>query len=442
MIPRLKADRIGAISGNIKTIAPPSKMYSSFSTPWRPQPLFTDSPSWLNSSSSTAQFANNSVHLSPEELAAIEHGIASVYGKLPNAELDAGFVPNNYGTVFEKENHSNNNNYSVTSNLNNNYSTASNLNANSNFATGNLNNNYNTSSNFNNNYNNSNNLNNAGKNDYQTNDYGTPLSQPTAQQRTQTPKSDYRAEPFATPFNNTFAGKENFAAPSPKIVDDFLSPPRTAPQVDKVLQQERQRYAAMEQHYRRELERLKQNNLEYSERLRLEQTIQDLRKRIGDLEMQLQQSRRQTSDDRLAAMQLYYDRKISALTRQFEQEKQSHAEIMRARMKAEINLLVPKIKAQCQAALERSGNEAVSKLKSQASTYISKMKQDFEMEKQVLKEHMKRRFDQELRSMSSQMQQKFELKLAQERNVLERKYLDRKEQRNVNTFSFEPSFLL
>ena len=315
--------------------------------------------------------------MSPEELAAIEHGIASVYGKLPEADLAAGFVPDRFGTVLDNTNP---------------------------------------------------------KNDYQT-----PLPQRSTQK---TPFHD-KENNQSTPFNNTFAGKENnFAAASPKILDEFLSPPGTAPQADKLLQQERQRYATMEQHYRRELERLKRNNLEYSERLRLEQTIQELRKRIGDLEAQLKQARRTSADDRLAAMQLHYDRKIAALTRQFEQEKQSHAEIMRARMKSEINLLVPKIRAQCQAALERSNSDTVSKLKSQASSYISKLKQDFELEKQVLKEHLKRRFDQELRSMSAQMQQKFEFKLAQERNALERKYLDRTQQRPVNTFNFEPSFLL
>ena len=102
---------------------------------------------------------------------------------------------------------------------------------------------------------------------------------------------------------------------------------------------------------------------------------------------------------------------------------------MKTRAKAEINLIIPKLKSQLLANLERSQTEAVNRIKQQASSYVQKLKQDFQMERQVLIEHLRRKQYEEISKIKNQLQLKFEAKLIEEK----KKYMANGGGRGYNT---------
>ena len=347
----------------------------------------------------------HSVHLSPEELAAIDHGLMSVYGTSNQGNLKQN----------EKENMLFNTPVAPTSIPNtrstNNYGyntpTPTPMIFNDGKGQQGL---YNT--NFNNvNYN------------------QTPGN---IQQNSQPTSINYQHQ--QTPVNNqqksmNYQQTTPFQTPTPVGIDENLVK-SYEDRIEGILRQEREKYEAMESNYRQQLEHLKKNEFGYSEKLKLEQIIQDLRRQIDNLEQQLKEARRnqkptttnnnQTDSDKIEALKLHYDRKIANLVGQFEQEKASALEIMKTRAKAEINLIIPKLKSQLQSNLERSQSEIVNKIKGQAQTYIQKMKQDFQMERQVLIEHMRRKHFEEIKQMKQQSQIQYEMKLNEERQKLQK----------------------
>lgn len=415
-------------------------MYNFNSTPFY-EPL--NGGNYVNNGSNV--FSNltlHSVHLSPEELAAIDHGLMSVYGKQSSTvSASAGSGGN------EKENN----------NLGFNTPAAG------------------TTSKPNNYY-----------------GYNTPTPTPmiftdpkTQNQQNQNQNQNfYNRTPAAqtsAPIHNYTPQNQNFTPFSnqtPKIFDDNLIKSYEE-RIEGILRQEREKYEAMESNYRQQLEQLKRNEFGYSEKLKLEQIIQDLRRQIDNLERQLSESKRFSSSasssatsntdfDKIEALKLHYDRKIANLVGQFEQEKASALEIMKTRAKAEINLIIPKLKSQLQANLERNQTEIVNKVKGQAQAYIQKLKQDFQMERQVLIEHLRRKHFEEIKQIKNQLQIKFEMRLNEEREKLQKtktynssrssstnsrsynnNYYDTNNYGNNNAFSYgnglfgdEPSFLL
>lgn len=147
-----------------------------------------------------------------------------------------------------------------------------------------------------------------------------------------------------------------------------------------------------------------------------------LERAVADLRAQLQRPGAFPDRDRLAAhyeerisaCHQHYDRKISALIQRFEQERQSNAEIMRARMKAEVNLLLPRIRQQCLEQATRRTQEAVDHVKAKCAAYLRRMREDFDGERAALKEQMRRKLDQDRHVIYGQLKEKFDHRLAQE----------------------------
>ena len=77
-------------------------------------------------------------------------------------------------------------------------------------------------------------------------------------------------------------------------------------------------------------------------------------------------------------MQRQYDAKISDLVHQFEREKGAALGILRERMRAEVGLLIPRIKESCKRHYQRISKESIDglsfRLKNQYETLISKIR--------------------------------------------------------------------
>lgn len=359
----------------------------------------------------------HSVHLSPEELAAIDHGLMSVYGKeseKENFNMNYGLfnTPANKGTNI----HNSYNGYGATG------ATAT---------TNNISTPTPTPSIFT-----------EGKNLSLFSGINAPNGGNNQQYRPQfEPQYQQARNQEARPqFQQAQAQyQQTQTAQNTQNTQDF----------DGILRQEREKYEKMEFSYRQQLEQLKKNEFGYSEKLKLEQIIQDLRRQIEDLERRLADAQLRGDNSKIEALKMHYDRKIANLVGQFEQEKTSALEIMKVRAKAEINLIIPKLKAQLQANLDRTQSQLVTKIKSQATTYIQKMKQDFQMERQVLIEHLRRKHFEEIKQVKSRLALHFETKLQEERERYNRRsYSDNSDNRQSSTNSYnslfgeEPSFLL
>ena len=348
----------------------------------------------------------NSVHLSPEELAAIDHGLMSVYGNSNNRDNRDNRDRDNHTNQIFKENHNtNNNNIFGFNNTKTPGSTPYNNPLNTPTPTP-LDDGMKPSSLF------SQNINVQPTQQYNSNpsnpsSNANHYSNPSNPGNYYTPNTPYTTN---TPYTNTFT-------PVPQY-DNLMK--TYEDRIESILKSEREKYERMETNYRSQLEQLKRSEFGYSEKLKLEQIIQDLRRQIESLEDQLKSSRsnQMPSDQKIDALKFHYDRKIANLVNQFEQEKASALEIMKTRAKAEINLLIPKLKTQLQANLERSQAEAVNRIKQQAASYIQKLKQDFQMERQVLIEHLKRKQMEEISKIKDQLQLKFEAKLLEEKKKL------------------------
>ena len=372
-------------------------------------PFFDNSTPTSSEPFGGTNFSLHSVHLSPEELAAIDHGLMSVYGKREREE-------DNYK---EKENN-------FLSNQGKNY------------GNGNGNGIFNTpaSTNYIKNQNNVN-----------VNPYNTPTPTPVFDnnkasslfQNSSTPK-EQNSRIFTRPEDQPQRPPPQMSYPYTQP-QPYPNPPSTTnninnydnlmktyeERIESILRHEREKYEKMEINYRQQLEQLKRNEFGYSEKLKLEQIIQDLRGQIEDLEGQILESRKYNNFEKVEALKLHYDRKISNLVGQFEQEKASALEIMKTRAKAEINLIIPKLKLQLQKNLERNQLELVNKIKGQANSHVQKLKQDFQMERQVLIDHLRKKHFEEIKQIKTQFQLKFESKLIEEKQKL---FTEREKERN------------
>lgn len=392
-----------------------------------------------NSSYANANLSYNSVHLSPEELAAIDHGLMSVYGNHRSNNPPSKQSSNN---LFNSSNQQTPmGNPKIFSNIVSNENNPINHNNNSNY--------FNTPTPSNNN-----------NNPFFS---ATPYNEAHNHRNTPIFTNQQPANFAQTPQN--YANLNSNTPPDTTPRDSDLAKSYEQ-RIDEILRQERNKFQQMESNYRNQLDDLKRSEFGYSEKLKLEQIIQDLRAQIDSLERKLEQNSRFKDTDKLEALKLHYDRKIATLVGQFEQEKASALEIMKTRAKAEINLLIPRLKAQIQSSFEKTQSETISRIKSQASSYIHKLKQDFQMERQVLIEHLKRKQIDEIKQIQSQLQLKFEAKLIEEKRKLQEQHHQQQHRHSDyfrsnsknndfgsnskpinsnwfnNNLNFEPSFLL
>lgn len=405
---------------------------------------YSNDPFYDQTNVGFTNISHHSVHLSPEELAAIDHGLMSVYGR------DKENI--NFNTPFNTKIDNINNGKPMSYNTN--YFNTPTPSAPNSEAVGNKGGIFNTNSLFNQNQNqnyhsNSNNFYNAASNNlYNPNtNYQQKTANPFSdQQQNQNTHNNYFPQTPHTPFQQTQSKSQNQQNQSPPatVIDENLVKSYEK-RIENLLKHEREKYEMMEIDYRNQLKELKKNDFGYSEKLKLEQIIQDLRRQIDELERQLLKEKQQqnlnsnysndtnNNNNKLEALKFHYDRKIANLIGQFEQEKASALEIFKTRAKAEINLLIPRLKNQIQASLEKTHTESVNRIKGQASLYIQKMKQDFQMERQVLAEHLRRKHFEEIKQIQNQLQTKYEIKFLEEKKKMQERERDRFTNSNSNS---------
>lgn len=134
-------------------------------------------------------------------------------------------------------------------------------------------------------------------------------------------------------------------------------------------------------------------------------------------------------EQRIAQMRVEHDKKIGTLVKQFEQEKQSAMEILKTRIRSEINLIIPHIKEQCKEsytqAIARAKLDAQRSVEAKYESIMRALREEHRLDKAAALRDLKARYELERREWQQRVRERYELKLMQARNDCERQILAR-----------------
>lgn len=178
-----------------------------------------------------------------------------------------------------------------------------------------------------------------------------------------------------------------------------------------------------------------------AERERFEKQIKDLQGKVDELQKKLKKytagfgsandksSVIRSYESKIGYLQQEHDQKIADLIKQFDREKHSALDIMKTRIKSEINLLVPKIRGQCQQAfnqaLARCQEETAMRYREKYGSIIRKMKEEHQAEKRFILKQAKETAEHEKTEWQRRLKAKYEMKALELRNDCERKLIER-----------------
>lgn len=193
-----------------------------------------------------------------------------------------------------------------------------------------------------------------------------------------------------------------------------------------------------------------------AERGKYEARIQELQGRIEELQRRVKKvnsclegvSDKQSFQAKLTELQQEHDRKTSNLIRQFEREKQSALEIMKTRVRSEVNLLVPRIRKQCQdafnEALHRCQEQTATRYREKYGALIKRLKDDHQAERRFIQKQARDAAEKDKAEWQKRIKAKYEMKALEVKNECERRLLVRMRSKpsNVSFSSTNDSIML
>ena len=204
---------------------------------------------------------------------------------------------------------------------------------------------------------------------------------------------------------------------------------------------------------KRELTREKE--FRQTDREKYQRNIKDLNNRIRELERRMEELKRggqptrkgksrsisfydddddyervpREYEERLEKLRRENDVKIANLVRHFEKEKAAALEILKSKVKAEISLLIPRMKEQCQKAYTekaRTLRDSLSiQFRDQYEAKLRRLKEEHVVERRVWQRQAREQVEQERAGIVQTMKAKYELKIMEVRNECERRLLQR-----------------
>jgi hypothetical protein len=153
-----------------------------------------------------------------------------------------------------------------------------------------------------------------------------------------------------------------------------------------------------------------------------ETKVADLEAEISRLKAKIQhQTQQQTSMPRgndIDKIKSQHIREIQQLIERFEEEKQATNDIMRAKVKAQVTSLIPKLKEQFKNAYKDALMRVRNECKAHYSQMIDRMKVEMAEERRVNERIYKERLEEEKRKWQTEMKHKFEQKMNRLRSEL------------------------
>lgn len=181
-----------------------------------------------------------------------------------------------------------------------------------------------------------------------------------------------------------------------------------------------------------------------AERSKYEARIAELQNRIEDLQRRNKKASaglegvtdKRSLQAKLSELQQEHDQKTSSLIRQFEREKQSALEIMKTRVRSEVNLLVPRIRKQCQEAfndaLHRCQEQTAARYREKYGTMIKRLKEEHQAERRFVQKQARETVEQEKAEWQKRLKAKYEMRALEVKNECERRLLERMRARPSN----------
>ena len=157
------------------------------------------------------------------------------------------------------------------------------------------------------------------------------------------------------------------------------------------------------------------------ERQLWETNVADLEAEITRLKSKLQQQSQNINPPRgaeIEKLKSQHVKEINQLLDRFEEEKQATNEIMRAKVKAQVTSLIPKLKEQFKAAYRDALVRVRNECKAHYSQLIDKMKAEMAEERRVNERIYRQKLDEEKRKWQSELKHRFEQKMNRLRNEL------------------------
>lgn len=134
-------------------------------------------------------------------------------------------------------------------------------------------------------------------------------------------------------------------------------------------------------------------------------------------------------EDKISKMRMEHDAKIATLVRHFEKEKAAALEILRSKVRAEVNLLVPRIKEQCLRAYATKvrglKEEIAGRLRAEFEAKMRRLGEEQAVARRLWQRQTRELVERERQEASQRLRAKYELRLMEVRNECERRILQR-----------------
>lgn len=132
---------------------------------------------------------------------------------------------------------------------------------------------------------------------------------------------------------------------------------------------------------------------------------------------------------KLADMQREHDAKIANLVRQFDREKAAALEILKSKVKAEVSLLIPRIKDKCQRVyaerFQSLRDSLASKFRQHYEDKVRMIREEAASERRMWQRQAREQIERERDEMEQKVKAKYELRLMDMKNECERRILQR-----------------
>ena len=132
---------------------------------------------------------------------------------------------------------------------------------------------------------------------------------------------------------------------------------------------------------------------------------------------------------RLIEIQRDNDNKIGNLVRHFEKEKSSALEILKTKIRAEVSLLIPRIKEQCariySEKLGRVREALAQRFREQYEGQLHRMRDDHAVERRLWQRQLRDQIERERAEIAQKLRAKYEMRMLDVKNECERRILER-----------------
>jgi len=228
--------------------------------------------------------------------------------------------------------------------------------------------------------------------------------------------------------NKVLALKSEYQQQLSKVQQDLETLLRHQEQVIKLKNEVEHGLQAELELIRKDL--LKEQDLRRSERIQHDRLVKQLKEELTTLQggrYGLNRGYRNTNHTNDSHQR--HEAEIRALIQQCERDKSAAIQMTKAKMRAQVSMLIPKIKAQCLDACREKMLAWRDQLHQECNDRLNQAAEEHRVELKIVQRQHQEQLDQTKTELAAKLRAKYELKLMQVRNECERRILQRLDDR-------------